>query len=123
MNLNQNNHYSSHIHRMDETQTPSTSPVTPTPQPEAAQPHGGMGPMIGIAIILGLMIVGGVYFYGMQLQQQALQEELPLILGDEPEPAPTPTDDVSAIEADIGADMNALEAEIEADLDALEGAL
>ena len=79
--------------------------------------------MIGAAIILGLIVVGGVYFYGLQLQQKQAPEELPLILGNEPAPVPA-ADDVSAIEADVNAaDMQDLETQIEADLDALDKAL
>ena len=95
-----------------------------TNQPSAAPaPQGGRGPMIGAAIILGLIVVGGVYFYGLQLQQKQAPEELPLILGNEPVPVPA-ADDVSAIEADVNAaDMQDLETQIEADLDALDKAL
>lgn len=96
----------------------STSTQNPAPAP---QPQGGMGPMIGAAIILGLIIVGGVYFYGLQLQERQAEEQLPLILGNEPAPV---LDDTTSLEADVNAaDMNELEREIEADLDALEGAL
>ena len=83
--------------------------------------------MIGAAIILGLIIVGGVYFYGLQLQQKNQPEELPLILGNEPDPIPETMparDDVSSIESDVeAADMAQLEAQIETDLNALESEL
>jgi uncharacterized protein HemX len=82
---------------------------------------GGLGPMIGVAIILGIIVVGGVYFYGTQLQKQ--QEELPLILGNEPTP-PAPPMPPSQVVSDVtDAEVQQLESQLEADLNALEGAL
>ncbi len=108
---------------MDEQNTS----MNPPQDLATARQAGGLGPMIGVAIILGLIIVGGVYFYGLQLQQENQREELPLILGNEPDPVPETmpnSDEVSSIESDVdAADMAQLEAQIEADLKAMEGEL
>jgi hypothetical protein len=79
--------------------------------------------MIGAAIILGLILVGGVYFYGLQLQKQQEEEQLPLILGNEPAPAPAPTGNTPTAPDMSDAEVGQLEADIEADLNALENAL
>ncbi len=100
---------------MDEQNTTQKTPLETTPTPA-----GGLGPMIGVAIILGIIVVGGVYFYGSQLQKQQ-QEELPLILGNEP-PPPPPVAPPSASDV-TDAEVDALESQLEADLNALEGAL
>jgi len=49
------------------------APGSGAPQPEA--PKKQYGPMIGIIIIIALLALGGLYFYGMQLMQSDTQME------------------------------------------------
>lgn len=60
---------------MPPTESPqSTPPVMPTPP---KRQESGMGPTIGIIIILVLLAVGAFYFWGHALNQQ--QPEPPYI--------------------------------------------
>ncbi len=71
-----------------------TGGMPPTPQethqidvshmlPEHAtkKRSSGAGPVVGIFIVVALLIVGGLYFWGAQLNRDT-QQPLPLIPGD-----------------------------------------
>jgi hypothetical protein len=99
-----------------------------TPQENAPQQHG-MGALVGTLIVLAVLVLGGVYFF---LNKQMPDPQVPpVILGDstpapamENNPAPSPSDTVSDINADIDAtDLNQLDAQIDADLKAIEASL
>lgn len=40
------------------------------------------GPLIGTAIVVILLLLGALYFWGAQLNRQKTMEQLPVILGD-----------------------------------------
>lgn len=58
----------------------------PTQPPTADMPNSqksSSGPVVGITIIVLLMAVGALYFWGARLNQQKPQDQLPLILPDD----------------------------------------
>ncbi len=97
-------------------------------QGSAPQQHG-MGALVGTLIVLAVLVLGGVYFF--LNKQMADQPTPPVILGDttsapivENDPAPSSSDAVTDINADIEAtDLNQLDAQIDADLKAIEANL
>ncbi|MBP9668743.1 MAG: hypothetical protein KBE09_00430 [Candidatus Pacebacteria bacterium] len=118
---------------MEPNQTPNTTPVAaPTPATPTIAPEskGGIGPIVGAVIIIALLIFGGLYFWGTQIEKEQTPETLPMILGDQPQvqaapvqdnTALSPSDEPAAIEKDADdAYMAQLEADIDADLKAIE---
>ena len=114
-------------------------PEQHTPQPEEVMQHtpqmdkpqrSGMGPIIGIIIIVAILVFGALYFWGAQLTGRSA-DDLPLIPPDDSFgtsaatfPEASQSDEVSAIEADLAnTDLDALEAQLNADLQALEAEL
>lgn len=88
-----------------------------------------MGALVGTLIVLAVLVLGGVYFF-LNKQMTAPQTP-PVILGDtmptpavENTPAPSSSDTVADISADIDAtDLDQLDAQIDADLRAIEANL
>lgn len=98
------------------------------PQENMPQQHG-MGALVGTLIVLAVLVLGGVYFF---LNKQITEPQTPpVILGDtapaplvQDTPAPSSSDAVGAIDADIDAtDLDQLDAQIDADLRAIEANL
>lgn len=52
---------------MPPTQTPPPAPEAPAP---ATHSSGSIGPIVGAVIIIALLIFGGLYFWGMQLEKK-----------------------------------------------------
>ena len=110
----------------------SQMPVSPSGEPQHRKP---VGPIAGAVIIIILLVVGGLYFYGAKLNSQ-LAPEAPYIPDDGymmPEgtmpvgelqsdtsaglPPQSSSDDVSSIEADFNAmNMQQMEAENNAEM-------
>lgn len=89
---------------MPQTQTP------PSMQPIQPMKQKSIGPVIGIVIIVIVLIIGALYFWGARLNRQAPVEAQPLSSSD--------------IIADISADLSATAINgIDADLDAMEAEL
>ncbi len=42
----------------------------------------GVGPMVGIVIIMIVLIIGALYFWGQQLNRERPENDLPFILPD-----------------------------------------
>ncbi|MEK7628320.1 MAG: hypothetical protein AAB421_02800 [Patescibacteria group bacterium] len=115
---------------MDEQNT-GGMPQVPSGIPQTApiEAHkSSLGPIVGAVVIIALMVFGGLYYWGSQLQQEAAAE-LPFIMDDGSVPpastedttagipAPSNSDAVVDIEADINnTDFDALDAQIDADL-------
>lgn len=102
-------------------QSTQTPPQT-SPQPEKSS----AGPIIGAVIVIVILALGALYFWGAQLNQEP--EELPLIPGnasnEEWVPPTSSSDEAAAIESDLDAtDMTEFEAQMEADLRAIEAEL
>lgn len=111
---------------------PTPSPILSGNQmpPPIPEPHkSSIGPIAGAVIVILLLIAGGLYFWGAQLNKQ--QEPLPYIpSNDVPEdavnttgdtdaglPPQSSSDDVSAIEADMNAmDMTQFESQNSAEM-------
>lgn len=82
-----------------------------------------VGPIVGIAIIVLLVIIGGLYFWGQQAKRQAAMDaarmEAETIMNQEDNKRDRletqgSSDAASAIEADLSAtDLNNLDAEME----------
>ena len=113
------------------TTTPSVEvnnvpPAQPPQQemPEEPRSSGDIGPVIGIVIIIVLLIFGGLYFWGAQLNRQASNDA---VSGFDASPADTAapaSDEPTQIEAELDAfDTTQFDAQLEADLSALEAEL
>jgi len=107
------------------SQMPPMSPMSPEPQHKSS-----IGPIAGAIIVILLLIAGGLYFWGAQLnkqedvpsfipsQEDMVQQEATLT-GDADAgfPAQSSSDDVSSIEADANAmNMNQFESQNSAEL-------
>jgi hypothetical protein len=105
----------------------SGSQLPPTPMPQEPQ-KSSVGPVAGAVIVILLLVAGGLYFWGAQLNKQA--EVLPFIPSNDTTeestvtgdtsaglPAQSESDDVSSIEADAGAmDMTQFESQNSAEM-------
>ncbi len=103
----------------------NATPVQPSMQTPETAKHG-MGPVIGAVIIILILVLGALYFWGVKAQKDA--EVLPFI----PQEMTGETsvqgnqdlstaDDISSLQKDTDdAYMAQLEADIEADLRAIE---
>lgn len=105
--------------------TPNTQAPTGTTQaaPIAEHHSSAIGSIIGAIIVIIVIVIGGLYFWGAQLErQQAMTEELPFLLGDEGYeneglPPTSSSDEVADIEADVSAtDLEAFEAALDSDM-------
>ena len=96
----------------------------PTPAPKKS---GGMGPVVGIIVIIAVLAIGGLYFWGAQLQEQSQQDAKDaMMMFDESanDDIANTSDEPEAIEDDLDDfDSVMFDAELEADLEAMEGAL
>lgn len=105
-------------------QAPNTSPVTPTPAPKPSS----AGPIIGAIIVIIVLGLGALYFWGARLNERA-PDDLPLIPGDETAeeswmPPSSNSDEAEAIQAELEAtNMSDFEAQMNADLNATESSL
>ena len=97
----------------------------PEPAQDAPKHGGAMGPMIGIVVVIVVLLIGGLYLWGAQLNKEALEfsadeERAPLDLESATNESTDPADieadldnfNVDTFDADIDADLNALEAEL-----------
>ncbi len=91
------------------------APIEETPAPKKE----GMGPLVGIVIIIVILIFGGLYMWGTKLNNQ--ESEIGIapvedIAGEEDEPVQLESDldafDLAGFEGDLDADLEALEAEL-----------
>lgn len=106
-------------------QSPYISPIN---QPQTVS-KSSAGPVIGAIIVIIILALGGLYFWGAQLNNKAA-DELPFIPGDDPSamneegawmPLSSQSDEAAAIEADLQTtNMDAFEQQMNADLSATE---
>ncbi|RJQ34897.1 hypothetical protein C4556_01270 [Candidatus Parcubacteria bacterium] len=106
-------------------QAPYTSPIPPAPAQQAPA-SSSLGPVIGAIIVILVLGLGALYFWGAQLNEQP--DELPFIPGDGTSeswmPQSSGSDEAAAIEAELQAtDMSAFEQQMNADLEATESGL
>lgn len=102
--------------------------------PPPQEPKSGFGPIAGAIIVILLLIVGGLYFWGAKINNQ-MNNEMPYIPSDDSMtddvqpvgelqsdtsaglPPQSSSDDVSSIEADFNAmNLNDLETQNSAEL-------
>jgi uncharacterized protein HemX len=79
----------------------TAAPVTPAPAPKTS---GGIGPLVGIVIIIAILAIGGIYYWMTELNMQALEEEDQQTVtpgNTDTNTANTNSDDTSAIENDL----------------------
>lgn len=104
---------------------PPTPPQAPTQDQNTAPApkSGGKGPMVGIAVIIILLIFGGLYFWGASLNSAQLNEDT---IFDEAanNDIAAPSDEPAQIESDLDTfNTDDFEAQLDADLEALEAEL
>ena len=106
-------------------QEPQQEVPTKEVQQEAPTPKSGkVGPLVGIVIVVVLLIFGGLYLWGAQLNEQARFDENSLFDTSLNDDIASPSDEPAQIERDLDTfDTTDFEAQIEADLDALEAEL
>lgn len=111
---------------------PNEAPEAQVPQSNEPQTEEGshMGPVIGTVIIIAILIFGGLYFWGAQINEQNLEDiteedVLPAGGGDvQTNDDLSNSDEPAAIEEDFNdTDLQQLEADFEADLEAMEQSL
>lgn len=112
-----------------EEQTNNTSPQADTQDASATQPHPkkkeGAGAFAGVVIIVIVLILGGVYFWGTQLNNQKQQSAEKTLLNSAVNTnIATPQDAPAKIQADLNKfDSKAFDAKLNADLNAVNTAL
>jgi len=98
-----------------------TQAQPPTPPTEKS---GGVGPMMGIVIIVILLIFGGLYFWGAYLNEQKQMDESLLFDPSLNEDITGSGDEPAQIESDLDAfDTADFEAQLEAELQEIESQL
>jgi uncharacterized protein HemX len=108
----------------------SNTPQDTAPTPPEAPKNGSGGPVVAIIIIIALLILGGLYFWGAQLNQMTSEESLPLIPGDAMMEQDSNTasysdsDSLNDLSAELEADnLDDFDAELEAALDNMDAEL
>lgn len=112
------------------TQSPlaSGSQMPPVPHEDVRKP--GIGPVAGTAIIILLLIAGGLYFWGAKLNKEAIENPPPFIPSNDELrvqtdanvglPPQSASDEAAAIEADLDAiNLEAIDAENNAELQSI----
>lgn len=124
----ENNNAMPPVEEMPHTQEVPQEQPAPTEAPVASMPSAqkekeGVGPMVGVAIIVVLLIFGGLYVWGTMLNTRMdTNDETGEIFAPSDELA-TPADEPAAIEASLDAfDSAAFEAQLDADMKAIEAA-
>jgi uncharacterized protein HemX len=87
---------------MEPNQNPNqfTSPIQATAPQKS---HKSAGPIIGILVIIIIMVLGGLYFWGQRLDQQIQQTQEEVPQQSQTQDTQPTSDEVSSIEADLSA--------------------
>jgi uncharacterized protein HemX len=118
---------------MDEQQNNmgTVPPVAPMQNQVPAQApvaqHGSMGPVIGAIVVIAILAVGGLYYWGAELRKTEMnmsnEQEYAPVEADESAPTAqelldvSTSDEISDIQTDLEAsNFDALDAELEGDL-------
>lgn len=89
--------------------------------PAATEKSQGFGPVIGIVVIILLLILGGLYFWGTELNKQAALDEMQTLDESMNNGTLSSDSDPEEIESDIDAfETSTFDAQLEADIQALE---
>jgi len=110
--------------------TPTPQPnTTPVPQAMLSEKKSSpVGSIIGTVIVIIILIFGGLYFWGAQLEkEQAQNDQLPFIPAEQSNDtasADTSLDQVADIEADLQtSDPSMFESDTSADMKSIENQL
>jgi hypothetical protein len=77
--------------------------------------EGSVGPMIGIIIILAVIVLGGLYFWGQRTSEGVLEDNTAAEL--EEIQSQSDSDEISSIEADLqSTDIENLDAELNGEI-------
>lgn len=92
------------------------------PQAPVSTPRAPIGPWVGTVIVIAVLALGALYFWGAKLNQENA-DQLPFILGNETNetwlPEQNDSDDAAQIEAELRAtNMNEFESRNSADAEA-----
>lgn len=91
---------------------------------ETPNKSSGIGSIIGTIVIIAIIILGGLYFWGKRIEDAKMKQDLVSEVNTESQTEPTvneaaaiksisPSDDLNSIEADLnGTNLNDLDAEI-----------
>ena len=83
-----------------------------------------VGPTVGIAVIIIVLILGGLYVWGSQLNKQAMMQDSGRYAAQEPGEIASDSDEPERIEKDLESfDSEGFEVQLDADLKAMEDAL
>lgn len=100
-----------------------------TPIPPQSENKSGIGSIIGVIIIIAIIVLGGLYFWGKRVEESRLNQELLGIPAEQTNSTSTEDDinqiqttssgdDFSSIEADLNAtNIDDLDAEVNAELE------
>lgn len=106
---------------------PSGIPQQPTPRSTSSLPEkSSAGPVIGAIIVIVILALGALYFWGAQLNQKP--DALPFIpddnTGESWLPPTSHSDETAAIQSDLDAtNMAEFEAQMRSDMEAIETSL
>jgi len=102
-----------------ETPQNQGEPVPNTLSEDPAPQKGGIGPLVGIIIIVAVLIIGGLYFWGAKLAKDEQHNMTAEEIANQEDPQmealtqQSSSDDLSAIEADVSAtDLDNLDKEL-----------
>ena len=101
-------------------QTPSTPQQNGAQTPSMGEERAPMGPVIAAIVVVAVLAIGGLYYWGTKANQEAQQEASSLPATQE-EVAPAPEDleevsdstDINTIESELNFDTENLDAELQ----------
>ncbi|MEX0917244.1 MAG: hypothetical protein WDZ90_01870 [Candidatus Paceibacterota bacterium] len=103
---------------MDDDKTNMTPSNTPSPDPsgESRKKEGHIGPLISAGIIILILVVGGIYYWGTKVNEDGLQNETEQDMDEtsiEALQTQDSSDEVGAIEEDLeNTNLDSLDAEL-----------
>ncbi len=101
---------------------PQQTPVIPKVQMQSSQNKSSIGSIIGTIVIIAIIILGGLYFWGKRVEEAKLREQL--VTDNTPQTnqtneaavikSTTNSDDLDSLEADLKAtNLNNLDSELD----------
>ncbi len=92
-------------------QQPVEGGTQPAPQPEKKEDHSSIGAVIGIIIVIIVLILGGLYFWGAQLNENGYDPSQDQEVQDLQ--STSDSDELDAIEADLEEDFATLDKDLQ----------
>lgn len=93
---------------------PAPEPM-PAPMPTAKRGHIGLGLGTGILVVIAILVGASLYFWGSMLpgMDDVTLQKNPVETTPPPTGTATTSDEISALEVELNADMGDLEADLE----------